>query len=178
MRNDQSATLATAGSTDIRPRDAIGLAALGLGPLVLGTAVGLATNASGQQWYRRLAKPSWTPPDGVFGPVWTVLYLLMGLALVLVVRDREVPRGRRDLALGTFATQLALNLAWSIVFFGARRVRLALVEIAILWAAIVATIVAFGRIRPVAGALLLPYLAWSTFAAALNAAIVRRNPGR
>ena len=189
------------GSAAGRVPAAVGIAALGLGPLVLGTAVGLITNASGQTWYRRLAKPSWTPPDGVFGPVWTVLYLLMGLALVLVVRDRQAEprvtdgggalvdagnrpdtetvasrRTRSNLALGAFATQLVLNLGWSILFFGARRTRLAAVEIGVLWGAIVATIVAFARIRPVAGGLLLPYLGWSTFAAALNIAIARRNP--
>ena len=172
--------------------------ALGVGPLVLGSVVGVLTNASGQGWYRRLSKPSWTPPAGVFGPVWTVLYLLMGVALVLVVRDRRqarppaardgaagegdqpdvgsTPRGRSDLALGAFATQLVLNLGWSILFFGARQTRLAALEIVVLWGAIVTTIVAFARIRPVAGALMLPYLAWSTFAAALSIDIARRNP--
>ena len=172
--------------------------ALGVGPLILGTVVGILTNASGQGWYRRLSKPSWTPPAGVFGPVWTVLYLLMGGALVLVVRDRrqaqpttardlaadegdlsdvaKTRRGRSDLALGAFGMQLVLNLGWSILFFGARQTRLAALEIVVLWGSIVATVVAFGRIRPVAGALMLPYLAWSTFAAALTIAIARRNP--
>lgn len=173
--------------------------ALGVGPLILGTVVGVLTNASGQGWYRRLSKPSWTPPAGVFGPVWTVLYLLMGVALVLVVRERRQARpptgrdgdadrdgdlsdaartgqGRSDLALGAFATQLVLNLGWSILFFGARQTRLAALEIVVLWGTIVATVVAFGRIRPVAGALMLPYLAWSTFAAALSIDIARRNP--
>ena len=172
--------------------------ALGVGPLILGTVVGVLTNASGQGWYRRLSKPSWTPPAGVFGPVWTVLYLMMGVALVLVVRDRRRARsptgrdgaaggegdhsdvgtrqGRSDLALGAFATQLVLNLGWSILFFGARQTRLAALEIVVLWGTILATVVAFGRIRPVAGALMLPYLAWSTFAAALNIDIARRNP--
>ena len=158
------------------------LTALAVAPLVAGTAIGLVTNAAGQPWYRRLSKPAWTPPSGVFGPVWTVLYLLMGLALVLVVREDpgrpEPPRPRVRIALGAFATQLVLNLLWSVVFFGARRVRLAAVEIAILWTTIVATVAAFARVRPLAGAVLLPYLAWTTFAGLLNLDIARRNPER
>jgi translocator protein len=153
--------------------------ALGVGPLVLGTIVGLVTNASGQLWYRRLSKPSWTPPDAVFGPVWTLLYLLMGFAAVLVRRER--PRdgsapSSPGIALGLFGGQLALNLLWSILFFGRRQVRAAFVEIVLLLAALVATIVAFARIRLTAAALLLPYLAWTSFAAGLTAAIARRNP--
>ena len=189
------------------------LAALALAPLIAGGLVGAATNARGLRWYRRLAKPSWTPPDAVFGPVWTVLYILMGIALVLVVRERRRPdalasgrldseadrtaapataptparaaavvepagpsaRPRLAIPVGAFATQLALNLLWSIVFFGARRVRLAFAELVVLWVAIATTIVAFWRVRPVAGVLLVPYLAWTTFAGALNLAVARRN---
>ena len=152
---------------------------LGVGPLVLGTIVGVLTNASGQAWYRRLSKPSWTPPDGVFGPVWTVLYLLMGAAAVLV-RQAGVRSGRRptmsDVALALFGGQLVLNLLWSVVFFGRRHVRAGLVEIVALLVALMVTVVAFARVRLAAAVLLLPYLAWSVFAAVLNAAIVRRNP--
>ena len=153
--------------------------ALGLGPLALGTVVGFLTNARGQPWYRRLSKPSWTPPDAVFGPVWTVLYLLMGAAAVLVRRERDADGPRpaaSDVALGLFGGQLALNLLWSIVFFGRRQVRAALVEIALLLVALVATVVAFARVRLTAALLLLPLLAWTSFAAVLTAAIARRNP--
>jgi tryptophan-rich sensory protein len=153
--------------------------ALGFGPLLLGTTVGLVTNEGGQLWYRRLSKPSWTPPDAVFGPVWTVLYLLMGLAAVLVRRARPTDDSRppaSSLALGLFGGQLVLNLLWSIIFFGRRQVRAGLVEIVVLLVALVATVVAFARVRLAAAVLLLPYLAWTSFATALTAAIVRRNP--
>jgi translocator protein len=153
--------------------------ALGVGPLVLGTIVGLVTNEGGQVWYRRLSKPSWTPPDAVFGPVWTVLYLLMGAAAVLVRRAGSTGGSRAsgsNLALGLFGGQLVLNLLWSIIFFGRRQVRAGLVEIVVLLAALVATVVAFARVRLTAALLLLPYLAWTSFAAVLTAAIARRNP--
>lgn len=127
-----------------------------------------------QGWYRTLDKPSWNPPDRVFGPVWTVLYLLMGLAAVRVWRGRRPGRDvRPELAL--FAVQLGLNLAWSWLFFDRRRIDLALADIAVLDVAIAGTAVAFGRVRPEAGLLLVPYLAWSTFATILTADIARRN---
>ncbi len=155
------------------PRDAI----LGLGPLAAGLAVGAATGSGGSRWYRRLAKPSWTPPSAVFGPVWSVLYLLMGAAAVTVAREPGA-RARRAArpALGLFGVQLLLNLAWSVIFFAGRRVRLAGVELALLWATVLATVVAFVRVRLLAGLLLLPYLAWTTFAGALNAAVASENP--
>ena len=158
--------------------------ALGVAPLVAGTIVGLATNSRGTGWYRQLAKPSWTPPDYVFGPVWSVLYLLMGTASVLVARAGRtrpenasaVGQPRTDRAQAAFAVQLALNLGWSILFFGARRPKAAGAEIAALWVSIVATVIAFARVRLAAGLLLLPYLAWTSFAGLLNAEIIRRNP--
>ena len=158
--------------------------ALGVAPLVAGTIVGLATNSRGTGWYRQLAKPSWTPPDAVFGPVWSVLYLLMGAALVTVIRTGRtrpaagtaVDIASRDRAIGLFVAQLALNLGWSILFFGARRPKAAAVELVVLWGSIVATAVAFARVRLAAGLLLLPYLAWTSFAGLLNAEIIRRNP--
>ncbi len=152
-------------------------AAILLAPLVAGGVTGLATNARGMQWYRRIAKPSWTPPDVVFGPVWTVLYLLMGLAGVLVVRERPRDRPATTVAMTAFAGQLGLNLLWSVLFFGLRRARLALVELLALWMAILLTSIAFARVRLAAGIMLVPYLAWTTFAGLLNAAIARRNPG-
>ena len=159
--------------------------ALALAPLVTGTIVGAATNARGRGWYRRLSKPSWTPPDAAFGPVWTVLYLLMGLAATIVARSGrerlpagvDEPRQRADRALGVFGVQLVLNLLWSVVFFGLRRIRPAAAEIVAVWVSILATIVAFARVRTVAALLLLPYLAWTTFATLLNLDIARRNRG-
>jgi len=125
------------------------------------------------EWYRALDKPPWTPPGWVFGPAWTLLYLSMGVAAWLVWRERLGSRALLPLAL--FGAQLVLNGLWSWLFFGLRRPDLALADILALWLAIAATIVAFWGVRPVAGALLLPYLAWVTFATALNADIWRRN---
>jgi tryptophan-rich sensory protein len=145
-----------------------------LAPLAVGALGSIPTARSIPTWYRGLEKPSWNPPDRVFGPVWTTLYGLMGLALVLV---RRQPRSRStDGAQATFALQLALNLAWSFVFFGSRNLRGALAVIGALWIAILATIATFWRVQPAAALLLVPYLAWVSFASALNAEIARRNP--
>ncbi len=123
-------------------------------------------------WYRQLRKPPWSPPAELFGPVWTILYALMGVAAWLVAGGRS--RGRRS-ALAAFGVQLALNGAWTPIFFGLRRPGLALAEIVATLFAIVATVALFTRQRLVAGLLLLPYLAWVAFATALNAEIWRRN---
>lgn len=125
-------------------------------------------------WYRALDKPSWTPPPWVFGPVWTVLYGMMAVAAWLVWKDRGLAGARTALLL--FVVQLALNVAWSWLFFGLHRPGLALIDVVALWAAILATLVAFWKVRWLAGALLLPYLAWVTFAAALNHRIWQLNP--
>jgi tryptophan-rich sensory protein len=126
-------------------------------------------------WYASLAKPDWTPPTWVFGPAWTILYAMMALAAWRLWRRRHTrPRESRR-ALALFAVQLALNLAWTPVFFGMQRPDLALAVILLLWAAIAATIVAAWRACRTAAALLVPYLAWVTFATALNMAIWRLN---
>lgn len=134
---------------------------------------GLATRQSVGTWYQTLAKPSWAPPDWVFGPVWTALYLMMAVA-AWAVWQRAGLRGAR-VALALFVVQLALNAAWSWVFFGWRLPGAALVELAVLWCAILGTVVAFWRIAAPAGWLMLPYLAWVTFAGALNLALWRMN---
>jgi tryptophan-rich sensory protein len=121
-----------------------------------------------------LEKPSWNPPDAVFGPVWTILYALMGVALVLVRREPRSPK--TDRAQAVFGLQLALNLAWSFVFFGGRSVRGGLAVIAALWIAILATVGELWGVRRAAAVLLVPYLAWVGFASILNAEIARRNP--
>lgn len=123
-------------------------------------------------YYARLDRPSWAPPGWLFGPVWTALYALMGVAAWLVAKRGG--SGTRP-ALGLFGAQLALNAAWTPIFFGLRNPGLALVEIVVLWVAIAATVVAFLARRTAAGALLLPYLAWVSFAAVLNFEIWRRN---
>ena len=143
-------------------------------PFAVGALGSIPTARSIPTWYRTLDKPSWNPPDAVFGPVWTTLYALMGVALVLVRREGRDANAAPAQAL--FGLQLALNLAWSFVFFGARDPRGALAVIGLLWVSILATIVAFWRVRAPAALLLVPYLAWVTFASALNADIARRNP--
>lgn len=134
---------------------------------------GIATGAGTRQWYPALRKPSWTPPDRVFGPVWTVLYLCMATAGFLAWK--EAPPGGARWPMVLFAVQLALNAAWSWVFFGLRQPGWAFVELVALWAAIAATMVALWRISALAGVLFVPYLLWVAFAGALNWAIWRAN---
>ncbi|UCD57750.1 MAG: tryptophan-rich sensory protein [Candidatus Hydrogenedentota bacterium] len=125
------------------------------------------------EWYGQLAKPSWTPPDWVFGPVWTLLYTLMAVAAWLVWKRGGLSDASIPLIL--FVTQLILNGAWSWLFFGLKEPGLAFGEILVLWSAILLTLVAFWKANPAAGMLLLPYLAWSSLAVALNFCIWRMN---
>jgi tryptophan-rich sensory protein len=127
---------------------------------------GAATSSSVGTWYAALQKPSFSPPAWVFGPVWTALYLMMAIAAWLVWLKRGFADAQLPLAL--FGLQLALNMAWSILFFGLRSPGLALADIVLLWLAIAATLVVFWRVCPTAGALLIPYLVWVSFAAVLN----------
>jgi tryptophan-rich sensory protein len=134
---------------------------------------GAVTATSVGTWYAGLAKPPFNPPDWVFGPVWTVLYLMIAVAGWRVWRRRgEAGAG---LALGAWGVQLALNLGWSLLFFGARMIGLALAEIAILLAAILVTATLFWRIDRLAGALFVPYTLWVAFATVLNASLWRLN---
>ena len=122
-------------------------------------------------WYAALDKPPWTPPDRLFPVIWAVLYVLMSLA---AARVAGLPGS--DLALGLWALQIAVSTLWSAVFFGQHRMAAGAVIIAILWAAVLATAVAFWRLDPVAGLMMVPYLAWGSFALALNLSVWRRNP--
>ncbi|HWQ59674.1 MAG TPA: TspO/MBR family protein [Candidatus Fimivivens sp.] len=122
-------------------------------------------------WYATIAKPSWTPPSWLFGPVWTTLFALMGIASALVWEKRGLPGA--TLALSAYAVQLALNVLWSALFFGLKRPDLAFIEILFLLVAIVVTTILFWRIDPRAGMLLLPYIAWVSFASVLNLAVSR-----
>jgi len=124
-------------------------------------------------WYRTLARPAIAPPDWVFGPVWTLLYGLMAFAAWRIWLAPPSPG--RSWALGLFLVQLALNLAWTWIFFIKHAIGAALVEVVILWAAIGATTMAFSRVEVGAGWLMAPYLAWVTFASVLNAAFWRLN---
>jgi translocator protein len=139
-------------------------------PLAAGAISGLATDP---RFYLELERPSWAPPGWLFGPVWTVLYVLMGLASFWVWRVRGWSGARG--ALGLYGAQLALNAAWSPIFFGLRALGPALVELVLLWVAVVATIIAFARHARGAALLLVPYLGWVTFAGALNLALWRMN---
>jgi benzodiazapine receptor len=136
-------------------------------------AIGAMATQRAPEFYAALSRPEWAPPAWLFGPVWTVLYLLMALAAWLVWKER--PAGARA-PLALFAIQLALNALWSWLFFAWQRGGLAQIEILALLAFIVVTLVAFWRVRALAGVLMLPYLAWVTFATALTFALVRRNP--
>jgi tryptophan-rich sensory protein len=117
-------------------------------------------------WYAALVKPAWNPPSWLFGPVWTALYTLMAISAWLVWRRGGARAPGRPL--GWFLLQLALNAAWSPLFFGMKRMGWAFAEIVLLWLAIVATLRAFAPVHRVAAALLVPYLAWVTFATVLN----------
>ena len=134
----------------------------------------IATRHSVRTWYPTLRKPKGTPPSWVFGPVWTTLYIVMAIAAWLVWREVGWEIGKHALVM--FFGQLALNVAWSGIFFGGRQPGLALSEIIILWLAILCTGLMFHFLLPVAGTLTLPYLLWVTYAAYLNFGIWRLNP--
>jgi tryptophan-rich sensory protein len=136
--------------------------------------IGAIASADAPAFYAALVKPPWSPPPQVFGPVWTVLYLSMAVAAWLVWRERGWARARG--ALGLFVLQLVLNALWSWLFFAWHRGALALADIVVLAALIVATLIAFARIRRLAAWLLVPYLAWVSFATALNYSVWRLNP--
>ncbi|MBX9814298.1 MAG: CrtK protein [Proteobacteria bacterium SG_bin5] len=143
--------------------------------LLLGFAAArLVPTGSDNPWYRALVKPAITPPDWAFPVAWTTLYALMGLALALIVHARGA-KGR-GLAIALFAAQLAVNLAWSPIFFGAHLVFWALVTIALMFALALAATIVFARIRALAALLMLPYLAWIGFAGLLTYQIDRLNP--
>ena len=137
-------------------------------------AVGAAASVQAATFYQQLLQPAWAPPSSVFGPVWSVLYALMGISAWLVWREGGWRRRRGALTL--FVVQLAINALWSWLFFGWHQGALAFADIVLLWVLIVATIVGFWRVWPLAGALLVPYLCWVSFAAALNFAVWHLNP--
>lgn len=124
-------------------------------------------------WYAGLHKPSFTPPNWIFGPVWTLLYAMMGYAFFRVLRTGQGVERRR--ASIWFLIQLALNTSWSFAFFGARNPGLGVVVVVALWLAIVATIVSFRRVDRIAAWLLAPYLVWVSYATLLTAAVWRLN---
>ena len=134
----------------------------------------MAGSGPGNPWFDDLTKPAIFPPPALFGIVWSILYIMMGVSLALVIAARGA-RGRVP-AIGAFLLQLAFNLAWTPVFFAAHHITAALVVIAILDALVIITIVLFWRVRGLAGALLLPYLAWVLFATLLTWQFLQANP--
>lgn len=145
---------------------------------LLGTAVagalGALASVRATTFYGELTQPAWAPPAWLFGPVWTVLYLLMAGAAWLVWRSHGFGRGRS--ALTVFIVQLVANALWTWLFFAWRQGGLALAELVVLWLLIAMTIVGFWRLNRLAGAMLVPYLAWVSFAGALNLSLWRLNP--
>ncbi|HEY5635233.1 MAG TPA: TspO/MBR family protein [Burkholderiaceae bacterium] len=154
-------------------RQALGLLAWLLAVFCAAALGGLASAGAGD-FYRELARPPWAPPGWLFGPVWSVLYALMGVAAWLVWRARGFSGARGALAM--FVVQLAANALWSWLFFAWRMGGAAFAEIVLLWALIAATIVLFWRVNRAAAALLLPYLAWVSFASVLAFATWQLNP--
>jgi tryptophan-rich sensory protein len=150
-------------------RDLIGLFAFIILCLAVSGIGGAITETSVNTWYQALEKPLFNPPDWVFAPVWTALYIVMGIAAWRVWRLRSFEATGK--ALSVFAVQLCLNLAWSFLFFGLQRIDLALVEIVILLVAIIVTSIMFWRVDRLAGLLFVPYGAWVTYATILNASI-------
>lgn len=140
----------------------------------IAAAAGSLASTQAPDFYAQLVRPSWAPPASLFGPVWSVLYTLMAVAAWLVWRVGGFAGARTALTL--YLVQLVFNALWTWLFFGWQRGGLAFADIVLNWLLIVATLVAFRRIRPLAGALLVPHLLWVTFAAALNYTIWQLNP--
>lgn len=156
------------------PRQVFGL----LGWLLLtfaAAAIGAVASADAGAFYQQLVRPRWAPPGWLFAPVWTVLYVLMAVAAWLVWRVHGFREGRTALVL--FIVQLGANALWTWLFFVWHQGALAFAEVTLLWCLIAATAVSFRRLNGAAAVLLLPYLAWVTFAAALTLAAWRLNPG-
>jgi tryptophan-rich sensory protein len=155
-------------------RQVLGLAVAVLACLAAGAAGSIATADAIPTWYATLQKPAFNPPGWVFGPVWTTLYVMMGVAVWLVWREAGWAGAR--VALVLFAIQLVLNTAWSFLFFGLRSPLFGFIDIILLWVMIVATIGAFYRVKKSAAYLLIPYIAWVSIATCLNYAIWVLNP--
>ena len=136
-------------------------------PLATGGIAGIFTAEAVPGWYATLNQPSFNPPNWIFGPVWTTLYLIMGISLFLVWKEKY--SRERNIAIMVFLLQLALNFAWSLIFFHFKMIGLALVEIILLWISILSMLFIFYRIKPVAAYINVPYLLWVAFATMLNA---------
>lgn len=140
----------------------------------IAAAIGSAASIQAGPFYTQLVRPEWAPPSNLFGPVWTILYALMGIAAWLAWRAGGFRAARTALTL--FLVQLAVNALWSWLFFGWHLGGLAFADIVLLWVLIIATLIAFWRVRPLAGMLLIPYLLWVSLASALNFSVWQLNP--
>jgi benzodiazapine receptor len=140
----------------------------------IAAAIGTAASAESGLFYQQISRPEWAPPAWLFAPVWTALYILMGVSAWTVWRVDGFRSAR--IALSLFIIQLVLNAVWTWIFFVWRQGALAFVEILVLWAFILCTTIAFWRVRTIAGILLLPYLAWVSFASVLTFTVWRLNP--
>lgn len=158
----------------IKVRSPIALVASIVGCELAGAIGAIFTVQSIPTWYAALAKPFFTPPSYLFGPIWTTLYLLMGIALYLIYTSKRKAKGAK-IALAAFAVQLALNILWSVAFFGMRSIAGGLADIILLWVAIAVTIAAFWKVSKTAAYLMVPYLAWVSIAMALNYSLFLLN---
>lgn len=145
-----------------------------LGFTFVAAIIGAIASANARSFYKSLSQPVWAPPAYIFAPVWTLLYLLMTIAVWIVWRTYGFQHS--GAALWLFVVQLALNALWTWIFFHWHLGALAFVEIVVLWLILLATTISFWRLRPLSGVLLLPYLAWVTFAAFLTYSVWKRNP--
>jgi translocator protein len=143
-------------------------------PLAVGSIAGLFTRPEIDNWYKTIEKPDWQPPNWVFGPVWTLLYIMMGIALYLIWRSKA-PVQKKRTAITLWVIQLVFNFFWSYIFFRQHQLDWALGEIIVLWFFILLTIFAFSRINKLAAWLLVPYISWVSFASILTYTIYQLN---
>lgn len=143
-------------------------------PLAVGGVAGLFTQPEITGWFRTIRKPAWQPPNWLFAPVWTLLYIFMGLALYLVWKNPAMHSQKRAAVL-FWSVQLLFNFLWSFIFFKQHQIGLALADILLLWLFILLTIFAFAKTNRAAAWLLVPYISWVSFAAMLNLAILQLN---
>lgn len=159
----------------MKTKDIVKLSISILLPLSLGAIAGMYTAGAIPEWYATLNQPSFNPPNWVFGPVWTTLYLLMGISFFLIWKLEAGKK--RNQAIVIFLVQLILNFAWSFFFFYFNMIWLALIDIILLWSTIVLMLARFYKLKPLTAYLNIPYLLWVTFATVLNAAYYFLNRG-
>ena len=143
-------------------------------PLIVGGTSGFFTATGVESWYQTIARPTWNPPGWLFGPVWTTLYVMMGISLFLVWKE-DTSVELKKIGIALFAVQLVLNFFWSFIFFNQHQIGWALVEIAAMWVFILLTIFAFAQVNKAAAWLLVPYISWVSYATILNYTIWQLN---